>query len=556
MENNMSDYLFISESRKRSRYSIGGEFFSAKDALKKFPQLIGILQPKGKIKQKSLQDKFRHWFAKGRLKKEVFQLEPPQFKETNSALEKTFREYLCNDPILNNYDVPSLFELLDKNIKKTFRENLNTKVYLSVRALMRKISDEKEATHTFYSGEFEILQGTDLDEVIFKMRETISERLSKMELAVGSGWTLLKILSIKLHFANFKPLRGSSFVELPSWIKNKKAVINILNKTDSECFKWCVTRALHPIGKNPERLSKKLREQSIIFDWTGVNFPTTFEDISRFEKNNNVSVKVLGCDDNEIIYLRNGNGRYKLAVTLLLFEGHYCVVKNMSRLTSRQLVDNKVYFCDYCSFTHREKLAVLKHQESCTGEVLEPERIMPKKGSTVSFKNFERSVEQPFVIYADSESRLRSADEKKGKSTTQFQEHIPIGYAYQLVSRIDESDNKLVQYTATTEDEDVALHFLKSLEGTTRELHEKYGESKPMEITPEEQAQFDDATKCWVCGGNFDLCEDRKVRDHCHFTGKYRGAAHNKCNLRLTRSKRIPVLFYNFTNYDNHLLVK
>ena len=347
---------------------------------------------------------------------------------------------------------------------------------------MSKTSDGKEATHAFYSGEFEILQGTDLDSVILRMRETISERLSKMELAVGSGWTLLKIINVKLHFATFKPLRGSSFVELPSWIKNKNADINILNKTDSECFKWCVTRALHPIGEHQYRLTKKLREQSKIFDWTGVNFPTTFEDISRFEKNSNISVKVLGCDDEtkEIIY--------KLAVTLLLFEGHYCVVKNISRLTSRQIVDNKVYFCDYCSFTHREKLAVLKHQESCTGEVLEPERIMPKKGFTVSFKNFERTVDQPFVIYADFESRLKSKDEKKGKSTTQFQEHIPIGYAYQLVSRIDESDNKLVQYTATTEDEDVAFHFLKSLEKITRELHEKYGESKPMEITPEEQA--------------------------------------------------------------------
>ena len=156
----------------------------------------------------------------------------------------------------------------------------------------------------------------------------------------------------------------------------------------------------------------------------------------------------------------------------------------MSRLASRQTGDNAVYFCDFCSFTHRKKDTVLKHQESCTGEVLERERIMPKKGSTVSFKNFERTVEQPFVIYADFESRLRFTDEKKGSSTTQFQEHIPIGYAYQLVSRVDESENKLVQYTATTEDEDVALYFLQSLEETTRQFFKKYGVSKPMEITP------------------------------------------------------------------------
>ena len=46
---------------------MGGEYFSAKNALKKFPQLIGILQPRGKIKQKSLEDKFRCWFVKGKI---------------------------------------------------------------------------------------------------------------------------------------------------------------------------------------------------------------------------------------------------------------------------------------------------------------------------------------------------------------------------------------------------------------------------------------------------------------------------------------------------------
>ena len=72
---------------------------------------------------------------------------------------------------------------------------------------------------------------------------------------------------------------------------------------------------MNPIGKNQNLITKKLREQSKIFDWTGVNFPTSFEDISRFEKNNGVSVKVLGCDEDrrEVVHLRNGNGRYKLA---------------------------------------------------------------------------------------------------------------------------------------------------------------------------------------------------------------------------------------------------
>ena len=50
--------------------------------------------------------------------------------------------------------------------------------------------------------------------------------------------------------------------------------------------------------------------------------------------------------------------------------------------------------------------------------------------------------------------------------------------------------------------------------------------------------------------------EKRKVRDHCHYTGKYRGALHNECNLKLKRTRTIPVFAHNLTGYDSHLFVK
>ena len=124
---NVTDYSFISKTKKSAKYFIFGEYFSAKNALRKFPQLIGILQPSGKIKQKSLEDKFRRWFAKGKFSEKSFNVEAPQFRETNSALDKTFREYMCDDPILNNYDVPTLFSLLDENLKKVLAKTQTQK---------------------------------------------------------------------------------------------------------------------------------------------------------------------------------------------------------------------------------------------------------------------------------------------------------------------------------------------------------------------------------------------------------------------------------------------
>ena len=60
---------------------------------------------------------------------------------------------------------------------------------------------------------------------------------------------------------------------------------------------------------------------------------------------------------------------------------------------------------------------------------------------------------------------------------------------------------------------------------------------------------------CWFCGK---LTEntDNKVRDHCHITGKYRGAAHYSCNINSKISKKVLVIFHNLQGYDSHLIFK
>ena len=49
---------------------------------------------------------------------------------------------------------------------------------------------------------------------------------------------------------------------------------------------------------------------------------------------------------------------------------------------------------------------------------------------------------------------------------------------------------------------------------------------------------------------------DNKVRDHCHISGKYRGAAHWSCNINLKITKKVPVIFHNLKEYDSHLIFK
>ena len=72
----------------------------------------------------------------------------------------------------------------------------------------------------------------------------------------------------------------------------------------------------------------------------------------------------------------------------------------------------------------------------------------------------------------------------------------------------------------------------------------------------EEEERFQLTNSCWICHKLFDVGDD-EVRDHCHITGKYKGAAHWSCNINLKFSKKIPVIFHNLRGYDNsHLIVK
>ena len=65
---------------------------------------------------------------------------------------------------------------------------------------------------------------------------------------------------------------------------------------------------------------------------------------------------------------------------------------------------------------------------------------------------------------------------------------------------------------------------------------------------------------CYICKKGFSVDDNNKkyhkARDHCHYTGKYRGAAHRTCNLRYKTPKEIAVVFHNGCAYDYHFIIK
>ena len=80
-------------------------------------------------------------------------------------------------------------------------------------------------------------------------------------------------------------------------------------------------------------------------------------------------------------------------------------------------------------------------------------------------------------------------------------------------------------------------------------------------LTKEQQESYENAKICYICQEKFEnkYLKDkkfRKVRDHCHYTGEYRGAAHSICNLKYSVPKKIPIVFHNGSNYGYHFIIK
>ena len=71
-------------------------------------------------------------------------------------------------------------------------------------------------------------------------------------------------------------------------------------------------------------------------------------------------------------------------------------------------------------------------------------------------------------------------------------------------------------------------------------------------IMSEKEEQFQSSNACWICEKRIDN-DDENVRDHCHVTGTFRGAAHWDCNINLQLTKKVSVIFHNLRGYGSHL---
>ena len=506
-------------------------------------------------------------------------LTPREHKTAIKGYFKTFRvngvDGMDEKTFMNNVK-PRVIDLIKS------KGSIKVKLILTVR-----FTKENPATgnidinvYSFASKMEIVTESTDLSDLYNTMTSRIFELIQNFNNR-GSGWQFDRIEHLDININPFNPLSASSYILLPKKLYEKKAIINVKNENDNECFKWAVTSAVFPKEKNAERLSKQMRKDSEKFDWTGIEFPVSEEFVDKFEKQNPYAINVFGYEG--VVYplriSKKNEHSCEQVINLLLIANeetnHFCWIKNMSRLISKQKSNHngKIHFCYRCLNSFISVKSLDKHKEYCqNNEEVKIEMPMFKDDEGkflgpkyIYFKHHYKKQRVPFVVYADFEcftEKIDTCQPKDTKSfTNRYQKHRPSGFSY-LIKCFDDDilSPKLVHYTAESPNDNVPQLFIESLEEDIKEIYNRFKIPKKMVMTEKDKIDYKKATICHICERGIPKEGDdprfKKVRDHCHLTGKFRGAAHNKCNLEYRLPKFYPVIFHNLSGYDSHLFIK
>ena len=529
---------------------------------------------------------FDEYFKECIKNKEIPKDTPEYFRE---ALEQAKREYdqgLVKEKsslkgFANKYVIEGIsginhiqfFRHIDQTLIEFLNNHKNIKFRLVLVCILEKQIYDKngissiETTKAYFNSEtLKNLRFDEPEKLLETCFNTIDARIASYT-KDGSEWYVKEIVQLEIHTTEHNPTKGSSYIDLPKWIKDKKAIINIKNK-DDKCFLWCILRYLHPKERDAEWIGD-LKKYENSLNTKGITFPISKNDINKFENLNPdlPGINIFYLDEKDCIVpgreIMKGKD-CKNTIDLFLIEkdgkSHYTLIKNFHRLVRSQKTGTnkkKLFICKRC-FWHFSKEELLdKHIEYCLNNktaVVD----MPPKNKFIHFKNYYKQLPIPFVVYADFECFTKPMNScspnPKDSYNYNYQKHEPSGFCFYVKSIVPGIYIKPIIYTKNFEDENIAKIFVEKLGEVTKGIYNDfYLRPKPLHLNRVEQKSFEESTICHICSQ--DLGED-KVRDHCHFTGKYRGAAHNKCNLMCRKPKVLPVIFHNLQGYDAHLFIK
>ena len=453
-----------------------------KKKYKKKKASIKTVAPSKKIKT------FDEYFEECIKNKELPKDTPDYFKE---ALERAKLEYdqgLVKEKsalsgFANNYVIEGIFGMNPlqflNNIEPTLIDFLNFHKGIKFRLILVCILERQEYNKKdgirnienikayFNSETHQNLRFSDTEKLLKTCFDSILAKIESYT-ADGSLWYVKEIVQLEIHTTEHNPTKGGSYIDLPSWIKDKKAIINIKNK-DDKCFLWCILRYLHPKEKNEERIGD-LKKYENSLNTKGITFPISKNDITKFENlNPNLpGINILYVDEKDCFRHAREIKKKDCKNTIDLFlnekdgKFHYTLIKNFSRLIRSQLAtrhNELMQICKRCFSYYTKQELLDKHIKYCSNNKTAVVK-MPKPNTFLCFKNYYKQLPVPFVVYADFEcftSPMNSCSPNpKDSYNYNYQLHEPSGFCFYAKSIVPGKHITPITYTKTSENDNVA----------------------------------------------------------------------------------------------------
>lgn len=242
---------------------------------------------------------------------------------------------------------------------------------------------------------------------------------------------------------------------------------------------------------------------------------------------------------------------------LLLYENHYCLIRNLNRLIADQRQhEHTGYYCPKCLIPVYERAKYQPHVDACQNDQMS-RIVMPKEGKNIlQFRNFHRQLRCPVVVYADTECLTKKIPtcppDPSTSYTIKYQFHEPYSYGL-IVAKSCGCPGTETEFERLTifRGPNPIEEFLRNLIDIANEYHQT--PMHPIRMSMADEISFDSQLGCSLC--QEPLRADR-VRDHCHICGNYRGALHRQCNQSLRLNRDVVIVFHNLRKYDGHFIIK
>ena len=497
-----------------------------------------------------------------------------QFKHVAEAMEIEINEHVETSDL--TLFMKKMSKIVVNQLKHFYSKYGSYKIVFQLDVKM--FSNKLNTTHTipFSSGSVNnnenkntgtaILNINNLNNVFHTAMAKIIQIVEDFQ-KLTSDFVVEGVEKMYMKVAKYVPGAGSSYIDLPERIKNKKCCINIQND-DDKCFEYSVLCGLYQdeIKRDFQRVTKyKPYEDVLKFD--DIQFPVSVDDVALFEKLNEQPINIFGLNkDEDPIILHNHTFKCeKKIINLLLIENeeksHYVLVKSLNALFTKDKCNN--FICDKCLSRHSRLEALDNHIKinKCieyNGVAIQSLPSTKDNKHQVKFTNIKKQLRVPFVIYADGESMLKAVEksEKSDSKTEIYQNHV---YRH-IGSNLTSDFPKMVSAEYKQFDgEDCVINFLNYCMDTYEKCAEVLKDETHKILDLEKFSKKDlldikNATHCHICEK---VLKDERHTDHCHITGAYRGMTHPGCNLKYNyKGFKLPIIMHNLKGYDSHFLMQ